>query len=206
MARTTERLTKLGLITPPNFVVSNTMYEVVMGSFAYGVSSDTSDYDLYGWCIPPVNVIFPHLDGEILGFDSQPRRFEQYQKHHVLDADALGGRGRNYDITVYNIVKYFKLIMQNNPNMIDSLFVPQNCILHCTQVGQMVRERRQMFLHRGCWHRFKGYAFSMLKKAKIKNHRGLKEVVRFEDEYSVDRGTTLSDIEKELQKRGLKVA
>lgn len=55
--------------------------------------------------------------------------------------------------------------MQNNPNMIDVLFVPRRCILYSTQVGEMIRSNRKMFLHKGSWHKFKGYAYSQLSKA-----------------------------------------
>lgn len=172
MASTVQRLSEQGLITPPNFVVSNTMYEVIMGSFAYGVSSDTSDVDLYGFCIPPLEVVFPHLAGNIPGFGRQKKAFEQYQQHHIVDPSAMAGKGREYDVTIYSVVKFFMLIMENNPNMIDSLFVPQNCIVHCTKIGHMVRERRKAFLHKGSWHRFKGYAFSQMKKMKSQTREG----------------------------------
>src|SRR5277367_5366736 len=106
-----------------------------MGSVAYGVSSDTSDLDVYGWAIPHKEDIFPHLRGEILGFGSRAKPFEQFQVHHVEDRDALAGRGRTYDLTIFGIVKFFQLAMENNPNIIDSLFTPVTCVLHCTKVG-----------------------------------------------------------------------
>ena len=160
-----DRLCKQQLINPPSFLKNNVHYEVVMGSVAYGVSSDTSDLDIYGFCIPPKHIIFPHLNGEIFGFGTQTERFEQYQQHHVKDSSAR----KEYDLTIYNIVKYFQLCMQNNPNMIDSLFIPRRCILHSTQVGEHVRENRKLFLHRGSWHKFKGYSYSQVHKMKIKN-------------------------------------
>ena len=179
-----EKLHTRGLINPPGFVRSNTQYLTVMGSEAYGVATDHSDFDCYGWCIPPRDMVFPHLRGEVLGFGTQIQRFEQWQKHHIDDPNAQGGRGRQYDFQVYSIVKYFNLCMQNNPNMIDSLFVPQECILFATPVGQMVREKRHRFLHKGCWHRFKGYAYSQMKKATSQNRTGKrKDMV---EEYGYD--------------------
>jgi hypothetical protein len=112
--------------------------------------------------------VFPHLAGEIEGFGRQKQCFVCYQKHHVKANDEFGGQGREYDLNVYNIVHYFHLCMENNPNMLASLFVPQDCILHCTQIGCMIRERRHIFLHRGCWARFKGYAYSQLHKIRTK--------------------------------------
>ncbi len=160
-----ESLHKKGLIKPPPFVTGGTQYLTIMGSVAYGVSSDSSDVDLYGFCIPPKDVIFPHLAGEIMGFGDQIQRFEQYQQHHISDKSS----GKEYDISVYNIVKYFQLVMENNPNMVDSLFTPANCVLHCTKIAAHVRDNRKMFLHKGAWHKFKGYAYSQMHKMRIKN-------------------------------------
>jgi predicted nucleotidyltransferase len=169
MPSTLDQLTKRGLIRPPSFLSDNVHYEVIMGSVAYGVSTDISDFDVNGFCIPPKKQVFPHLDGEIPGFGKQHQRFGVYQQHHINDPDALGGKGRVYDITIYSIVNYFQLCMENNPNMLDSLFVPQDCVLHITKIGNMVRDRRRSFLHKGSWHKFKGYAYSQLHKMKDKN-------------------------------------
>jgi predicted nucleotidyltransferase len=160
-----DQLVKRNLIRDyPGFLKNNVHYEVMMGSVAYGVSSDDSDVDVYGFCIPPKHIVFPHLNGEIFGFGTKNERFEQYQKHHIKDDSSK----KEYDVTIYNIVKYFQLCMQNNPNMIDSLFVPRRCILHSTCVGEHVRENRKMFLHKGAWFKFKGYAYSQLHKMNIK--------------------------------------
>ena len=120
---------------------------------------------LYGWAIPMKEDIFPHLRGEVVGFGKQAKRFEQYQEHHVEDRDALAGHGRTYDLTIFGIVKFFALAMENNPNIIDSLFTPTTCVLHCTKVGNLVRENRKLFLHKGAWPKFKGYAYSPASQA-----------------------------------------
>lgn len=156
------------LIKPPKFLPDNVQYETIMGSVSYGCSDDMSDVDIYGFCIPPKDDVFPHLRGEIVGFGRQKNRFEQWQEHHVeAKCDE-----RQYDFAIFNIVKYFSLCMENNPNMIDSLYTPQRCVTHLTHVGNMVRENRDMFLHKGSWHKFKGYAFSQMHKMKIKNPEG----------------------------------
>jgi len=172
MTSYTSRLEDKKLISPPKWLCNQIQYECIMGSMAYGVARDNSDLDIYGFAIPPKEMIFPHLNGEINGFGKQKKIFGQYQQHHILDKSALGGKGQEYDITIYNIVKYFQLVMENNPNMIDSLFVPSNCITHTTKVGTMIRERRKEFLHKGCWHKFKGYAYQQLRKMSSKTRIG----------------------------------
>lgn len=165
------RLADRKLISPPTFLSTNTMYETVMGSEAYGLEKDDSDLDIYGFAIPPKDWMFPHLRGEVPGFDPYEQRFEQFQAHHVLSSDE----GREYDLTIFNITKYFKLCMECNPNMIDSLFTDHDCILHITTVGRMVRDNRHLFLHKGAWHPFKGYAYSQLKKLSTKTPRGKRQ-------------------------------
>jgi predicted nucleotidyltransferase len=113
-------------------------------------------------CLPPKHVVFPHLAGEILGFGGQKARFEQYQEHGI----ALNGQ--IWDFNIFGIVKFFHLAMENSPNILDALFTPRRCVLSSTAVGEMIRERRQVFLHRGAWHKFKGYAYSQLNKVKSK--------------------------------------
>ncbi len=172
MPSITQQLAEKGLIRPPGFLPSNVMYETIMGSMAYGVSSDSSDRDVYGFCIPPKDDIFPHLAGEIPGFGTERPRFEQFQQAHIRDQNAGAGKGMEYDISIYGIVKYFSLCMENNPNMIDSLCTPQECVVHITRVGTMVREKRHWFLHKGAWPKFKGYAYAQLRKARSKNPIG----------------------------------
>ena len=58
---TLQRLAGRGLIRPPRWLPGNVQYETIMGSVAYGVSSDSSDLDVYGWAIPMKEDIFPHL-------------------------------------------------------------------------------------------------------------------------------------------------
>jgi predicted nucleotidyltransferase len=207
-----------GLIkSAPSFLSGGMQYEVIMGSVAYGVSHDSSDMDVYGFCIPPRDYVFPHLRGEIMGFSTPGPMFDQYQEHHIHDASALAGKGREYDLAIYSIVKYFRLCMENNPNMIDSLFVPSRCVLHSTPIGDMVRESRTQFLHKGAWHKFKGYAFAQMRKLKTKKPQGKRKsmiekygydvkfayhVVRLLDE--VEQILTEQDIDLERNREQLK--
>lgn len=178
MSSTTQKLMEQGLaLGAPPFLKTNVHYETIMGSHAYGVA-DTSvkdkipDYDVYGFAIPPKEFIFPHLNGHIPGFGPEPPKFEQFQKHHMFDPDALGGVGKEWDLQIFNIVKFFDLCLGNNPNMIDSLFTPENCVVHCTQIGRMVRDQRRLFLSKLCWKKFRGYAQTQLKKMNDKEPIG----------------------------------
>jgi predicted nucleotidyltransferase len=160
-----KRLTQKGLISPPPFVPGSVQYETMMGSVAYGVSSDTSDCDVYGFCMPPKDVVFPHLSGYVHGFSTQVPSFDQYQQHHILEKDTR----KEWDLQIYSIIKYFRLCMDCNPNMIDSLFTESNMVMTRTKIAQMVRDKRKVFLSKKAWHRFRGYAHSQLAKLKVKD-------------------------------------
>lgn len=177
MASSLQAMADKGLVKPPSFVVSNLCFEAIVGSTAYGTSTDVSDQDLYGWCIPHKDIVFPHLAGYIPGFGQSPPAFNQFCQHHVIDT----GSGKEYDFTIYGIVRYFQLCMQCNPNMIDSLFVPDSCVKHITTVGQMVRDNRKLFLSKLAWPAFRGYSASQLHKMAIKTPQaGSKRAVNFE--------------------------
>jgi predicted nucleotidyltransferase len=197
-----QELVDKQLVKPPEWLLTNCQMLTIMGSNAYGVSSDTSDLDLYGFAIPRKGVLFPHLEGSILGFGDQPERFDQWQQHGVIDKDALAGKGRTYDFTIFNIVKYFQLLMDNNPNVIDSIYTPQECILHITYVGNLVRENRDIFLHKGCYPKFKGYAYSQMKKTgKVERNKNIVKIREFEESNNISHETTFNDLKKEMEKR-----
>lgn len=147
-----------------HWLKNSIQYEVIMGSQAYGVTQDSSDQDIYGWVIPPKHMIFPHVIGHVDGFGPRPDRFDQFQQHHVNDKST----GKQFDFTIYSIVKYFNLLLENNPNIIDSLFVPEQCILQITSAGKILRDARKTFLHKGAYHKFHGYAHSQIHKMRIK--------------------------------------
>ena len=162
MASHVKILKDKGLIQPPKWLPNNIIFEGMTGSIAYNVSNDSSDIDLIGFCMPPKEVLFPHLAGEISGFGTQSPRFEQFQQHHIVSPEKT----RTYDITIYNIVKFFQLAMENNPNMVDAVFLPRRCILYSNEIYEIMRENRKLFLHKGCWHKFRGYAYSQIHKMK----------------------------------------
>ena len=161
MSSRISKLAKAKAITPPPWLPTNMFFEGLTGSVSYGCNDpDNSDFDIVGFCIPPKGMLFPHVNGYINGFGHKPPSFEQYQQHHILFD------GKEYDFTIYSLVKYFALCADANPNMVDSLFTPSHCVLHSTEVYERVRERRREFLHKGCWHRFRGYAYAQMRKLK----------------------------------------
>lgn len=191
-----NHLAQQKLISPPAWLPDNVHYLTIMGSVAYGVADTTdasapSDFDVYGWAIPPKEIVFPHTAGAIWGFgkykEGMPKsHFGVYQEHHVHDPTALGGKGREYDVQVYNIVKYVQLCLECNPNMIDSLFTPETCVLHITRVGQILRDSRKLFLHQGICDRFKGYAYAQIHKMQTKGPEAGSKRAALREKFGLD--------------------
>jgi predicted nucleotidyltransferase len=170
----------------PHWLANNTCYLTISGSISYGIADtnadEASDFDTVGICIPPKDVLFPHLNGWIFGFDEipkmQPGEAGVYEEHHLKDPSALGGKGREYDLNIYNIVKFVFECAKGNPALIDSLFTNRECVLHCTQVGNIIRDNRKIFLAKHLWDTYKGYAYSQFHKMKGKKTEGKREKLR----------------------------
>jgi len=84
------------------------------------------------------------------------------------------------------------------------LFVPRECILHTTEVGEIIRENRKMFLSKLGWNTFKGYAYSQLKRYRyIKGHNAyIEKVIAFENDSKITHDTTIDDISASILIRG----
>ena len=150
-------------------ILHGLQYVTQMGSHAYGLNTPQSDIDLYGFCIPPIEYIFPSVYGnEIEGFNKLPR-FEQLQTKVNID-------GLDVDVHCYNISKYFSLTSSGNPNMLDSLFTNDENVLYVSSIGELVRNNRQLFLSRQAITKYWGYIKSQWHKLKTPENRTGKRV------------------------------
>jgi len=164
----TEKLIQANKLDHPEWLES-VDYETFGGSHAYGVARPDSDRDLIGFVVPPAEIVFPHTSG-FVGFGKKPGAFDQFQVQHVW-AELEGIPGRlEYDATIYSIVKYFQLVANGNPNMIDSLFTSYSDVIDLSRVGAMVKGARHMFLSQKIYHTFRGMAFSHLYNDKRPYH------------------------------------
>lgn len=190
-----SKIAQSGACQPPRWMADNIMFECKNGSYAYGVNNKDSDIDYLAYCVPPKDLVF--YTNEIPGFGTQKKRFEQYSQQVTYN-------GEQYDLTCYSIVKYFQLCMECNPNMIETLFYPQDCITFSTELAQRVRDSRKLFLHKGAYQRFKGYSYAQLHKATaVQNDENIKKIRDFESDKNINHNTTLLDLENEIKKRNL---
>lgn len=174
-----EKFVKAKKIHPPEWLISNCHFLVTAGSHAYGCATNESDIDIFGFCTPKLNILFPHLDGHINNFGTPPQKFDRWNEAHIFDDD-----GREYDFNVLNIVNFVELCRKNNPDMIDVLFAPRDCIRHSTSTGELIRNNRHKFLSKQVFYRYRGYAMSQLNAAIKENPIGKRKELK--EKYGVD--------------------
>lgn len=152
-----------GLIEAPKWLSESVIYETKTGSHSYGVNTPSSDLDLVGICIPPKEIIFPHLKGEILGFGKQKTRFRH------LDNKEFLKDGEKHDLNVFSIVSYFRECMDCQPNWLEALYTPEECVTFETPISRKIRDNRDLFLSKVAFYRFTGFAKSQLNKMSKKD-------------------------------------
>jgi len=130
---------KGGSMLPSDFKI---IYKVISGSRAYGTNREDSDVDTRGVCIPPIDYY--------MGM----REFDQYED-------------RQSDTVIYGIKKFFKLAYDCNPNIIELLYVPTDCVLECNYWGRYLIDMRDMFLSKKAYRTFGGYAKQQLHRIKV---------------------------------------
>lgn len=124
------------------------LYRYVRGSHAYGTNIETSDIDIGGVYCADLN----RLIGTRLYYDDQ-----------VQDS--------SHDIVYYELEKYIRLLGASNPNILESLFVDDDCIEYMHPAFQILRDNREKFLTKRSFNSFGGYAITQIRKARGLNKK-----------------------------------
>jgi predicted nucleotidyltransferase len=123
----------------------HTIFKTLTGSRVYGTSNEDSDYDYRGVCIPP--------ERYWLGYAS---RFDQHEQ-------------RGEDSVIFGFSKFLHLAAQNNPNIIELLYIPEKYWEVSSPYWLQLIEHRDWFLSKKCYHTYRGYAASQLRR--LRGHR-----------------------------------
>lgn len=129
-----DQLTNSGLI----------LYECIVGSKAYGLSTPESDTDIKGVFVAPKEMFY--------GFS--------------ID-DQINNESN--DITYYEIGKFLNLLCKSNPTVLEMLFSPEDCIRIKAPLISSIDANR--FLSKKCEDSFARYAFTQIKKARGLNKK-----------------------------------
>ena len=127
------------------------IYKTLAGSRLYGTYHSTSDYDFRGVILEPVE--------SLIGL-SKP--FEQIEPPAKL-----------HDEVYWGLRKFIKLVLQNNPNIMDVLFAPPSARYICDERMQWLLDHRTQFLSQRIRATFVGYAMSQMKlidRKQVKEH------------------------------------
>jgi hypothetical protein len=145
----------------PDFVLGGLSYVAVVGSRACGMALPGADHDVCGWYVPPSDMVFPHLVGDIPGFDAPREAHDRWAKTGATD--PVGGQ--RYDVVLFGVVKFMRMVADASPNAIESLFVPDDCVVTSMSSGEAVRSKRRSFLSREFVKKVVGHATSRRAKA-----------------------------------------
>src|SRR5688572_6510356 len=121
------------------------LFECIAGSRAYGTANANSDEDTRG--------IFAVPAGDYLSLDRPPDQV----------SDERG------NVVYYSLRRVIELLSQANPNIIELLFMPDDCVRSTSDEMCVLVAQRHLFISRQCADTHAGYAISQIKKARGQN-------------------------------------
>lgn len=71
---------------------------------------------------------------------------------------------KEWDVVGYELRKYINLLLKSNPNVMSLLWIPEKYCLFTSPIGNLLREKRDIFVSRQAYHSFTGYAYGQLKR------------------------------------------
>ncbi|PQJ78221.1 nucleotidyltransferase domain-containing protein [Polaribacter porphyrae] len=120
------------------------IFECISGSKAYGLATPNSDTDIRGVFILP--------------------------KEQFYSLDYVGQiNNETNDVAFYELRKFIELCAKNNPNILEMLNVPEECILYKHSLFDQIK--KELFLSKLCKNTFANYAFTQIKKARGLNKK-----------------------------------
>lgn len=127
------------------------LIEAITGSRAYGTDLPTSDHDHRGVFVLP-----------------------KAQFYGLTELPQVGDE-RN-DNVYYELRRFFDLLAKNNPNMLELLAMPEDCVLYRHPLFDLVKP--ELFLSKLCRQTFAGYAISQIQKARGLNKKIVNPVAK----------------------------
>lgn len=144
-----------------NWLKDRLIYLTLHGSQAYGLATKTSDVDVKGIVIPPVEV-----ENDLF------QRFEQAENNPWVESTfsfLKNPHNPKFESTVYSLKKFIGLAANVNPNIIELLWTDSTQQYVFVKPMDMLVGNRDLFLSSKAKFTFSGYAYAQL--AKIERHR-----------------------------------
>lgn len=135
--------------------VDNCLLFFRVGSVMYGTNiPDKSDTDYLG--------VFMPTEDYTLGL----KKVEQVEFRTNNTCSGKRNTAEDIDCTLYSLPKFVQLLLNNNPNTLETLFVPENCQLYVHPLGQRLLDAKGLFLSMKAYHSFKGYSHTQIERLK----------------------------------------
>lgn len=125
------------------------LFEAISGSRSFGLATENSDTDIRGVYYLPKEKFFG--------------------LHYIPQIS-----NETNDITYFEIGRLVELLQKNNPNILEILASPEDCILRKNPLMDLLKP--EDFLSKLCKDTFAGYAISQIKKAKGLNKKILNPI------------------------------
>ena len=122
------------------------LFEGIVGSRAYGTNISTSDTDIKGVYILPIDNIIGNNYIEQVNDEKN-------------------------DIVYYEIRRFLELLQSNNPTLLELLSLPDDCILYKHPIFDEVLNNKDKFITKGCKNSFGGMSVQQIQKAKGQNKK-----------------------------------
>lgn len=136
----------------------NVLFVGVGGSWSYGTSRPESDVDLRG--------VFIHPTDKFLSYKRPADDSQQYVGWAYSIAEANGFPSTNveeHDTHFFSLQKFLHLAAKCNPNVMDLLFMPEDCVLYTTTAWVRIQDMREKFLSQKIVSPLIGFAASQVK-------------------------------------------
>ena len=137
----------------------NKILEYRIGSHLYGTNTPSSDEDYSG--------VFIADETYYLGLHS----IEQIDLSEVSKNETGKNNSDAVDRVCYELRKFIRLAMENNPNVLEQLFVNGENILSLDEFGAKLLAAKHLFPHKGLKHKFCAYAYQQRKKMVIRTDK-----------------------------------
>ena len=137
------------------------IFIAIVGSYSYGLDVPTSDIDLKGVYIQDLDSILKETRlGEANSSHYKSQLGGGKKKNGVEDND-------DKDLTFYELGRYLDLLSTNNPNILELLNTPEDCIVYKHPIWDLILEEFSKIdiLSKKCYYTFHNYAQQQIKKA-----------------------------------------
>ena len=130
----------------------NLIFKTLVGAQMYGLVTPNSDRDEEGVFVPPKDFVIGNHKVEQVEFRTNPT------------SSGVRNTKDDVDLTIFALPKFLKLLGDGNPNKIELLYAPENCVLQTSKWWQLILDNKDAFVSQKVYHSFGGYAHSQKKK------------------------------------------